>query len=126
MLTLEKTNYLKVLSYSLLFWVFKVLSTLVQVHVPLIFLSFVPLINQGLNVMYIFMLQSDKPEFDGESIASLIIWFLCVLYSSMRTASNSQASRLTMSDKVLLKDDSSKNALLYLQYFLQVAQIIRI
>lgn len=71
--------------------------------------------------MYIFMLQSDKPEFDGESIASLIIWFLCVLYSSMRTASNSQASRLTMSDKVLLKDDSSKDALLYLQYFLKVA-----
>lgn len=48
-----------------------------------------------------------EPAFDGESIASLIIWFCCVLYSSMRTASNSQASKLTMSDKVLLKDDSS-------------------
>ncbi|KAK3870100.1 hypothetical protein Pcinc_024632 [Petrolisthes cinctipes] len=50
---------------------------------------------------------SDKPTFDGESIASLVIWFCCVLYSSMRSASNSQASRLTMSDKVLLKDDST-------------------
>ncbi|XP_050734628.1 serine incorporator 1-like isoform X3 [Eriocheir sinensis] len=51
-----------------------------------------------------------EPAFDGESIASLIIWFCCVLYSSMRTASNSQASKLTMSDKVLLKDDSSAGA----------------
>lgn len=51
--------------------------------------------------------QKHEPAFDGESIASLIIWFCCVLYSSIRTASNSQASKLTMSDKVLLKDDSS-------------------
>ncbi|XP_069975521.1 serine incorporator 1 isoform X2 [Penaeus vannamei] len=51
--------------------------------------------------------EGEEPKFDGESIASLIIWFCCVLYSSMRTASNSQASRLTMSDKVLLKDDST-------------------
>lgn len=51
--------------------------------------------------------EGEQPAFDGESIASLVIWFCCVLYSSMRTASNSQASRLTMSDKVLLKDDSS-------------------
>ncbi|XP_068241878.1 serine incorporator 1-like isoform X2 [Palaemon carinicauda] len=51
--------------------------------------------------------KGDEPAFDSESIASLIIWFFCVLYSSMRTASNSQASRLTMSDKVLLKDDNT-------------------
>lgn len=51
-----------------------------------------------------------EPAFDGESIASLIIWFCCVLYSSMRTASNSQASKLTMSDKVLLKDDSTRRS----------------
>lgn len=51
--------------------------------------------------------EKEDGPFDGESIASLVIWFFCVLYSSMRTASNSQASRLTMSDKVLLKDDSS-------------------
>ncbi|XP_076037964.1 serine incorporator 1-like isoform X2 [Oratosquilla oratoria] len=46
-----------------------------------------------------------KPQFDGESIVSLVIWFLCVLYSSMRTASNTQTSKLTMSDRVLLRDD---------------------
>lgn len=51
--------------------------------------------------------KNHEPAFDGESIASLVIWFCCVLYSSIRTASNSQASKLTMSDKVLLKDDSS-------------------
>lgn len=58
--------------------------------------------------MLLVFLQNHEPAFDGESIASLIIWFCCVLYSSIRTASNSQASKLTMSDKVLLKDDSSK------------------
>ena len=49
-----------------------------------------------------------QKAFDGESFASLVIWFCCVLYSSIRTASNSQASRLTISDRVQLKDDSSK------------------
>jgi len=49
----------------------------------------------------------EKPAFDTESIVSLIIWFCCVLYFSMRTATNSQASRLGMSDNVLLRDDSS-------------------
>lgn len=49
----------------------------------------------------------EKPKFDAESIVSLIIWFCCVLYFSMRTATNSQASRLGMSDNVLLRDDSS-------------------
>lgn len=49
----------------------------------------------------------EKPAFDTESIVSLIIWFACVLYFSMRTTTNSQASRLGMSDNVLLRDDSS-------------------
>ncbi|CAL4120084.1 unnamed protein product, partial [Meganyctiphanes norvegica] len=50
----------------------------------------------------------EKPAFDAESIVSLIIWFCCVLYFSMRTATNSQASRLGMSDNVLLRDDSTQ------------------
>ena len=59
-------------------------------------------------IRFIYILQpTEKPKFDTESIISLIIWFLCVLYSSMRTAS--QTSKLTGSDKVLLKDDSGKN-----------------
>lgn len=47
------------------------------------------------------------PRFDTESIISLILWFLCVMYSSIRTATNSQTSKLTGSDKVLLKDDNN-------------------
>ena len=46
---------------------------------------------------------------DTESIIGLIIWFLCVLYSSIRTASNSQASKLTGSDKLLVKDNGESN-----------------
>ena len=41
---------------------------------------------------------------DTESIISLVIWMLCVLYSSMKTASSS--AKLTGSDKVLLKVSS--------------------
>lgn len=52
--------------------------------------------------------EDQKPQFDGESIVSLVIWFLCVLYSSMRTASITQTSKLTMSDRVLLRDDQAR------------------
>ena len=34
------------------------------------------------------------PIMDTSSIIGLFIWFACVLYSSIRTSSNSQASRL--------------------------------
>ncbi|XP_076666641.1 serine incorporator TMS1 isoform X2 [Andrena cerasifolii] len=44
----------------------------------------------------------NRVAFDKESIIGLIIWFSCVLYSSLRTASKS--SKLTMSDNFLTKD----------------------
>lgn len=44
-----------------------------------------------------------KPAFDAVSVVGLVIWFCCVLYSSIRTASNSQVGKLTMSEKVLIK-----------------------
>ncbi|GAB6019232.1 Membrane protein tms1 [Chamberlinius hualienensis] len=44
---------------------------------------------------------------DAASIVGLVIWFCCVLYSSVRTATNSQMSKLTMSEKILIKDDGS-------------------
>ncbi|XP_051167193.1 probable serine incorporator isoform X2 [Leptopilina boulardi] len=44
----------------------------------------------------------NKIAFDKESVIGLIIWFSCVLYSSLRTASKS--SKITMSDTVLAKD----------------------
>jgi len=44
------------------------------------------------------------PIMDTSSIIGLFIWFACVLYSSIRTSSNSQARRLTMSDRVNLTE----------------------
>ena len=52
---------------------------------------------------------NDFKQFDTEGVIGLIIWFLCVLYSSIRTASNSQASKLTGSDKLLVKDNGESN-----------------
>merc|ERR1712203_569251 len=46
----------------------------------------------------------DAKHFDAQSIIGLVIFILCVLYSSIRTSSNSQAAKLTGSDKILLKD----------------------
>ena len=60
---------------------------------------------------YILIMPSQKDSMlmkiffrDTESIIGLVIFILCVLYSSIRTASNSQAAKLSGSDKILLKD----------------------
>uniref|UniRef100_A0A6A7FSJ3 Serine incorporator 1-like isoform X2 n=1 Tax=Hirondellea gigas TaxID=1518452 RepID=A0A6A7FSJ3_9CRUS len=50
-----------------------------------------------------------RASFNSESIISLILWFLCVMYSSIRTATNSQTSKLTGSDKMLIKDDGGNS-----------------
>lgn len=58
----------------------------------------------------------NKIAFDKESVIGLIIWFSCVLYSSLRTASKS--SKITMSDTVLAKDTGAgKYQLLLLLLF---------
>jgi len=44
----------------------------------------------------------DHPTFDTESIIGLVIWFLCVLYSSVGSSTSSSTSKLTMTDRVLL------------------------
>lgn len=49
----------------------------------------------------------EQHTFDAQSIVTLLIWFICVLYSSIRTASNSQVSKLTMSEKILVQDGDS-------------------
>lgn len=48
--------------------------------------------------------ETQAHAFGAENIIGLIIWFLCVLYACMRTASNSQAAKLTGGDKLLVKD----------------------
>ncbi|XP_023315702.1 probable serine incorporator isoform X2 [Trichogramma pretiosum] len=47
----------------------------------------------------------NRMAFDKESIIGLVIWFSCVLYSSIRTASKS--SRITMTDNVFVKDNGA-------------------
>ncbi|XP_018345906.1 PREDICTED: serine incorporator 1 isoform X4 [Trachymyrmex septentrionalis] len=49
--------------------------------------------------------QKNRVTFDNESIIGLIIWFSCVLYSSLRTASKS--SKITMSENVLVQDNGA-------------------
>lgn len=48
----------------------------------------------------------NRVAFDKESIIGLIIWFTCVLYSSLRTASKS--SKITMSENILVKDNGAE------------------
>ncbi|XP_023333409.1 serine incorporator 3 [Eurytemora carolleeae] len=51
------------------------------------------------------------PKLDTQSIIGLVIWFLCVLYSSIGSSSASSASKLTGTDQVLLnKDDGTGDA----------------
>ncbi|XP_008547378.1 probable serine incorporator isoform X2 [Microplitis demolitor] len=49
--------------------------------------------------------KQNQAAFDKESVIGLIIWFSCVLYSSLRTASKS--SKITMSDKVLVNENGA-------------------
>ncbi|XP_011881621.1 PREDICTED: probable serine incorporator isoform X2 [Vollenhovia emeryi] len=49
--------------------------------------------------------KENRIAFDKESIIGLIIWFSCVLYSSLRTASKS--SKITMSENVLVQDNGA-------------------
>lgn len=51
--------------------------------------------------------KDQQPSMDTASIFGLILWFACVLYSSIRSSSNSQAARLTLSDKVTLTEAES-------------------
>lgn len=54
------------------------------------------------------ILQHDGTKsFDAQSLVGLGIWFACVLYSSIRTSTNSQVAKITMSERILMKDTSS-------------------
>merc|ERR1719238_994372 len=43
-------------------------------------------------------------SFDTQSIIGLVVFILCVLYSSIKTSTSSQTSKLTGGDHILLKD----------------------
>ena len=49
-------------------------------------------------------------SFDAASIVGLVIWFLCVLYSSIRNSTNSTASKLSGADLMLAKDDGTEGS----------------
>merc|ERR1711862_472941 len=45
---------------------------------------------------------------DTSSIIGLIVWFCCVLYSSIRSTTNDSAARITMTDTVNLTDPEDR------------------
>lgn len=45
-----------------------------------------------------------KSANNSEAFVGLMLWFVCIIYSSIRTSTNSQVSRLSMSDQILPKD----------------------
>lgn len=47
----------------------------------------------------------EHPNFETENIVGLVIWFLCVLYSSITTSNSGSASKLTGTDRVLLNSN---------------------
>lgn len=49
----------------------------------------------------------DGKSFDTQALVGLGIWFVCLLYSSIRTSTNTQMSKLTMSEHILVKDNSN-------------------
>jgi len=51
----------------------------------------------------------DGPSMDTSSIIGLLVWFACVLYSSIKSTTNSQAARITMTDTVHLTDPEASS-----------------
>ena len=48
------------------------------------------------------------PSMDTASILGLVVWFCCVLYSSIRSTTNDSAARITMTDTVNLTDPEGR------------------
>ncbi|XP_070209741.1 serine incorporator 1-like [Littorina saxatilis] len=47
-----------------------------------------------------------ETTFDAQGIIALLIWLFAVLYSSIRTSSNSQVGKLTLSERTILQTDT--------------------
>lgn len=52
-----------------------------------------------------------KATTDTQAFVGLMLWFVCVIYSSIRNSTNSQVSKLSMSDQILSRDtgDAGQN-----------------
>lgn len=64
-----------------------------------------------------FQHKTTDTSFDSQSLIGLLIWFACVLYSSIRTSSNSQIGKITMSERILMKDTGNGKLFLIYLYF---------
>jgi len=53
--------------------------------------------------------EDEVPSMDTSSIIGLLVWFACVLYSSIKSTTNSQAARITMTDTVHLTDPEASS-----------------
>jgi len=53
--------------------------------------------------------EEEVPSMDTSSIIGLLVWFACVLYSSIKSTTNSQAARITMTDTVHLTDPEASS-----------------
>lgn len=53
--------------------------------------------------------EEEVPRMDTASIIGLCVWFGCVLYSSIKSTTNSQAARITMTDTVHLTDPEASS-----------------
>jgi len=62
---------------------------------------------QGTTCKPSFLSHTENKGFDSQSLVGLGIWFGCVLYSSIRTSTNSQVAKITMSERILMKDNST-------------------
>ena len=51
------------------------------------------MMSVGQDVKAVHIPEQQRPSMDTASIIGLIIWFVCVLYSSIRSSSNAQAAR---------------------------------
>ena len=52
-------------------------------------------------------ISTSSQPFDGESIVGLVIFFICVLYSSIRSSTSNNVDRLTLKENVIIDDSAS-------------------
>jgi hypothetical protein len=63
--------------------------------------------NNSCKPEFLSITSPDQKAFDGQALVGLGIWFACVMYSSIRTSTNSQVAKITMSDQILMKDNGN-------------------
>lgn len=81
-------------------------SSIITLYI--MYLTWSALSNAGGNDCKPNFLQADpnkpKARSDSEALVGLMLWFVCVIYSSIRTSTNTQMGKLTMSDQILSKE----------------------